>query len=170
MALITSPKPSPMKVSSRNPKMTNYDWLVKELADSERLLAETGENWVVVDGFEDYKVSSSGRVYSMPKMMLLGNTFKRKLGSFVGFVNAPNGYLRVSLRNSAYHNKKLFTHVIVAKAFIPNPDNKPQVNHKNGNKRDNRVDNLEWVTAQENLIHSYEVLGRKPRSKYKKIQ
>ena len=156
-------------MSNRNPKMTNYDWLVKELADSERILTETGGNWAVVDGFDDYRVSSSGMVYSMPKMMLLGNTFKRKYGSFVGFVNSPNGYLRVSLRNSSYHNKKIFTHVIVAKAFIPNPDNKPQINHRNGNKRDNRVENLEWVTAQENLIHSYNVLDRRKKSKIKKI-
>lgn len=63
----------------------------------------------------------------------------------------PNGkgYLRVFICQ-----KKLFVHRLVAEKYIPNPENKPQVNHKDGNRLNNSVDNLEWVTNQENRDHA----------------
>jgi len=66
-------------------------------------------------------------------------------------------YKRVTLCNNG-ECKRYLVHRLVAEAFIPNPDNKPQVNHKDFNTKNNCVDNLEWVTAKENAQHAY---GRK---------
>lgn len=65
------------------------------------------------------------------------------------------GYLQLNLCPG---RKKVKVHRLVAKAFVPNPENKPQVNHINGDKADSSVDNLEWCNNQENVLHSYRIL------------
>jgi hypothetical protein len=60
-----------------------------------------------------------------------------------------------------HEGKELLEHRYIAKKFIPNPENKPCVNHKDGNRSNNNLDNLEWVTYSENHKHAYRVLGRK---------
>lgn len=70
-----------------------------------------------------------------------------------------NGYMRVWVRQDG-HRKKMSVHRLVAIAFIPNPENKPCVNHIDGNKNNNNVNNLEWCTFSENETHSHVSLGK----------
>lgn len=106
------------------------------------------ENWRPIKGFEDkYEVSDKGNVRSLSYR----NTDTTNVLTPVA---DRKGYLMVGLcRNCKMKWEKV--HRLVASAFIPNPKEKPQVNHINGNKADNRSENLEWVTARENLIHAY---------------
>lgn len=67
----------------------------------------------------------------------------------------PHPIIKGQYLSISQNGLKLLVHRLVASAYIPNPDNKPFVNHKDGNKYNNCVDNLEWVTAQENILHAY---------------
>lgn len=126
-------------------------------------MERNNEIWLPVVGFEGlYEVSTLGRVKSLDRVRLDpirgAKHYKCKILSPGA---TPFGYLfvRLSYKNKPSVSKLL--HRLVADAFIPNPDNKPQVNHKNGIKSDNTVINLEWMTSSENVRHSFECLDRK---------
>lgn len=99
------------------------------------------EKWRPIKGYEDlYEVSTFGNV-------------RRSDGTAVYVETHHKGYLRVDLfRNGVREHKKV--HRLVAEAFIPNPENKPQINHKDFDTTNNRVWNLEWVTNRENYEYS----------------
>lgn len=105
------------------------------------------EMWKYIDECSNYQVSSDGRVRSFA-MGKNGYILKQEA--------CRNGYLRVSI-----HRKHFLVHRLVAKAFISNPKSKPMINHKDGNRKNNKVSNLEWCTNRENQIHAMEVLNVK---------
>lgn len=118
------------------------------------------EIWKGIEGYEDYyEVSNLGRVKALDRVIETKKTPKgqhrteRILGQQVG----KYGYVRVTLCRDGIC-KAYLLHRIVAKAFIPNPEGKPEVNHINGAKDNNQVDNLEWVTPSENSAHAHNVL------------
>jgi hypothetical protein len=107
---------------------------------------EEKEIWKSVKGYEDiYEVSNFGNIKS------LGKSKEKKEKIFKGTFR--KGYLCATLRKNNIA-KIYLVHRLVAIAFIKNTDNKKQVNHKNGIKSDNNVDNLEWNTAFENMQHA----------------
>jgi len=109
-----------------------------------------------IPGFDDYEISRIGEVRHKTRRKVLKTR------------SHPDGYLQFVL----YCNKKPKTvglHRLMALAFLPNPKNKPQVNHKNGVKVDNRICNLEWVTLSENRQHAYDFGLQKPHQVWRKL-
>lgn len=106
------------------------------------------EIWKDIKYYEHYyQVSSLGKLRSLDRVDCNGNHRK---GKPLKLFCDKDGYLIASLSKAgvAKHYK---VHRIVAEAFIPNPNKLPQINHKDENKQNNRVDNLEWCTAQHNI-------------------
>lgn len=113
------------------------------------------EVWKSIPGYEDqYEASTYGRIRSLPR----NGTIKTKRVLSLNHKNS--GYIDVTLNKDG---KRTTTHVhqLIAKTFIDNPENKPQVNHINGDKTDNRIENLEWATSRENIRHKFDALGYK---------
>ena len=114
------------------------------------------ENWKDIIGYEGlYQVSNLGNVKSLSKTVLNRGKYpsisKEKI-----FKYRIDKYGYALFRFTKNNKRKnILGHRLVALAFLPNPENKPQVNHIDGNKLNNNMDNLEWNTAKENVNHSW---------------
>ncbi len=109
--------------------------------------------WKPIKGFVGYEVSSEGQI----RRSLPGRR------TFVGRIRSQHedlyGYKKISLYQRG-ERIRLHVHIIVAEAFLGQRPKNKEVNHKNGNHKDNRIQNLEWITHQENILHAFQVLGR----------
>ena len=113
------------------------------------------EVWKDIDGYEGlYQISNQGRVKSLARNEKYCKRSETILKTFM----CGSGYQEVILRNKTERKPKLI-HRLVAQAFIPNTDGKREVNHKDGNKANNAVSNLEWATPSENQTHSHRELN-----------
>ena len=121
------------------------------------VLKPNKEIWLPIKGFENlYLISNFGRIKSLPKKITLfhGGTYFTK-EKFLQY-RLSTGYKMAALFNGETRVDKK-NHRLVAETFIPNPKNKPFVNHKDGNKLNCYVGNLEWVTNSENMAHAGEI-------------
>jgi len=125
----------------------------------------SGEVWREIEGHENYQVSDLGRVKSLGRMIWGGKSMYYIKERILKDAHDIGGYLWVRLKCKTHK-----VHRLVAKAFIPNPENKSDVNHINGLKFDNRLVNLEWNTRSENLFHAYKIGLRKPITSSKQNQ
>ena len=118
------------------------------------------ELWKDIEGFEGiYQISNKGRVKSLARQC--GTCYKKEFIRKLSFTK--DGYVKIRLIGNG---KDITTrvHRLVAKAFIPNPLNKETVNHIDGNKHNNCVENLEWMDRKEQLHHAYKNDLRKAKT------
>ena len=110
------------------------------------------EEWRPIEGYEGlYEVSNTGQVRSLDRYVEYSNgQIHLHKGKVLSPAKDPDGYLKVVL-NCNRKCKIITVHRLVAKAFIPNLDNLPQINHKDEDKTNNNVDNLEWCDAKYNM-------------------
>lgn len=105
-----------------------------------------------ISSHPNYSITSDGRV--------LNSKNKEK-----AIHKSRDGYYKVNLYTNGHSTSKRVNR-LVAEAFIPNPNNKPDVNHKDGNKLNNSYENLEWATRSENMRHAYDMGLAKPHASY----
>ena len=139
------------------------------------------EIWKPVKDYEGlYEISNLGRIRSCDRIVSFGKQKRLSKGKILIQNTAGSNYNHIKLSKNNIVKRK-YIHRLVCEAFIPNTENKPEINHINENKRDNRVENLEWVTKKENMnrndigkrvwekaeLHKYSGLNKKIVGQYK---
>ena len=118
---------------------------------------ETYYSFIDIKGFENYKVNKQGVIVSKSRVSKQKNGKNYTVKEKIMKPQIDNtGYIVFGLRNSNKKTKKVYLHRILAESFIPNIENKPCVNHKDGVKYNNNLNNLEWCTYKENNIHAFD--------------
>lgn len=145
-----------------NKRTSDYYFNKKRMLPVKKVSSLNGETWASVPSFVGYyDISNFGRVKSLERQVVAINHHSlRTIGEKIikHWVNVENKYPYVSLsKDGVKHNETI--HTLIARCFIPNPLNLPEVNHKNGNRSDFSIPNLEWNTTSENAIHKFKVLG-----------
>ncbi|MDD5589059.1 MAG: NUMOD4 domain-containing protein [Candidatus Nanoarchaeia archaeon] len=114
------------------------------------------ETWKNIEGYDGiYQVSDRGRIKSLSRLHKIHHNYYVKCKTkILKQTTTKKGYLRIGL-NKNNITKQFQVHRIVSIAFIPNVWNKPQINHKDGNKKNNYIKNLEWCNNSENQKHSF---------------
>lgn len=109
-----------------------------------------------IKNYSNYSVDENGNIYSNVRKYVDKNNIPGKKYRIIKLKNSPmkNGYQRVTLYDDLGNKKTRLVHRIVAETFLTNKDNKPCINHKDGNKSNNEIFNLEWVTHKENRKHA----------------
>jgi hypothetical protein len=113
------------------------------------------EIWKKATGFDNYEISDLGNLRSIDRYEKFKGSLRLRKGRNMR-TRIFNGYYTCSLSDGA-KQKTVFIHRMVAQAFCNNPENKPNVNHKDANRLNNRWDNLEWVTQAENIEHAMQL-------------
>ena len=131
---------------------------------TDKQLKESSEEiFAPIKGFEDYyEISNLGRIYSKPRLSWNGCGYKKEGNKFLKLKENNNGYKYVILHKNNIKYQK-YVHRLVAEHFLDNKFNYSQVNHLNGNKSDNRIQNLEWCSVSENILHRYRILEKKKK-------
>ena len=109
------------------------------------------EIWKEIPGYKGYEASNLGNIRSLPKVNCKNYRILKQRN------HKNRGYMLFTLKD-----KNFAVHRIIAITFLSNPENKSTINHKDGNKSNNHIDNLEWATPSENVLHSFKMGLRVP--------
>lgn len=137
--------------------MTQNENILRFLKKGKRInpLQALKEEWKDIPGYKGrYQASSHGQIKSLSRLIPCIHNAKRRIRERILSQHIMNANYYTAHICYDMNNKTMLVHRLVAMAFLSNPENKPEVNHKNGIRLDNRVENLEWVTSKENTAHA----------------